>query len=955
MKTAFFNLLLLGSLAGGAGPGPRDAPPASPTAPASDSLRAGFRNPPRAARPKVYWWWLNGAVDTTRLREELRAIKAAGLGGVDLFEIGVNATNNGDGRIPAGPPFLGPESVRAIVGAIREATRLDLEVGLNLASSWNAGGSWTRPEHAAKSLYVSKQRIGAAALAAPVTLAFPELPRVDGRGRPLFIERRADGRPVYHEEVAVLALPAGTSAPLDTAQVLDVSRFFDPKTERLTWTPPTGDWEIQRYVCANSGEALKLPSPNSRGPIIDHFDSSATRAHFRYFIDRLKPHLGDFRKTALKNLYLASYEATGVVWTGSLLREFQKLHGYSLVKFLPALFGNTPMPAALRARADGDLTRTLSELLINNHYRKGREIANAEGLLLISEAGGPGKPLHNVPVEALKALGSLDVPRGEFWNRYQYLDTDGTDIMWLVKEIAAAAHLYGRKVVEEEAFTSFEHWREGPADLKPLADRAFCEGMNRVVIHGFPHNPAGTGFPGIGYHAGTHFNDKRVWWPKIRPFVEYLARISHVLQQADFVADVLYFYGDQVPNFVAPKNSRFRVGPGYDYEVINADVLLRELTVRDGQLALPNGARFRVLALDSASRVGPAVAAKLGQLARQGAVITGWPAPPTGLAQGGSPVLARLRALGVGPDFTAGDGSGREFDYTHHRRGNLDVYLVRNTTDRWISQEFTFRQAGKRPERWDPLTGQMVPITVFQPGKTGTRLPLTFPPQGTYFIVFGPGLPTPTFTAIAPGTAGQLPRFDYTPQGLRSLDGEPLALTGNRGAVAKTPGVVETPLTGSWLLRFPPNWGAPDSARMATLRSWSESEVPGIRYFSGIATYHHAFSAAYPERPGERTYLDLGDLREVAEVWLNDQSLGITWAKPHRFDVTGRLRAGTNTLRVEVANTWSNRLTGDAIRGETYTSTPIRQGVKGLTWDRLPLLPSGLLGPVVLQRTRVFP
>ena len=92
------------------------------------------------------------------------------------------------------------------------------------------------------------------------------------------------------------------------------------------------------------------------------------------------------------------------------------------------------------------------------------------------------------------------------------------DVLWLVKEVAAASHIYQRGIVEEEAFTSFHHWQEGPFDLKPLANRAFCEGMNRAVVHGFSHNPPGMGFPGIVYHAGTHYNDKRVWWPKIKPF-----------------------------------------------------------------------------------------------------------------------------------------------------------------------------------------------------------------------------------------------------------------------------------------------------------------------------------------------------------------------------------------------------------------------------------------------------
>ncbi|MFO7876024.1 MAG: glycosyl hydrolase, partial [Desulfovermiculus sp.] len=94
-----------------------------------------------------------------------------------------------------------------------------------------------------------------------------------------------------------------------------------------------------------------------------------------------------------------------------------------------------------------------------------------------------------------------------------------------------------------EAFTSWHHWLTGPFDIKPVGDRAFAEGMNRVTVHGASHNPGGTGYPGIAYHAGTHYNDKLAWWPKIRPFNDYLGRISYMLQEGSFDSDVLYYYG----------------------------------------------------------------------------------------------------------------------------------------------------------------------------------------------------------------------------------------------------------------------------------------------------------------------------------------------------------------------------------------------------------------------------
>ncbi len=213
-----------------------------------DSLSEGFINPSGTARPKVYWWWLNGHTDTTRIKEELQAIKNAGLGGVDIFEIGVPANANPDQMIPAGPAYMGEESLSHIVSAIKEATKLGLEVDLNLSSSWNAGGSWITPEHSAKSLYHSSINIKGGEMKV-VTIPFPDIPKVDGRGRSLLIEFAADGRPVYHQEIAVVAVPVkGETDFLDTANILNLSPLFDPDTEVLIWEAPDGEWDIYRYL-----------------------------------------------------------------------------------------------------------------------------------------------------------------------------------------------------------------------------------------------------------------------------------------------------------------------------------------------------------------------------------------------------------------------------------------------------------------------------------------------------------------------------------------------------------------------------------------------------------------------------------------------------------------------------------------------------------------------------------
>ncbi|WP_138476688.1 glycosyl hydrolase [Dyadobacter bucti] len=940
-------------------------------------LREGFKNPSGTARAKVYWWWMNGYTDSTRIKAELQAIKNAGLGGVDIFEIGFKP----DGLVPAGPPFMSDSSLKHIVLAIKEATRLGLEVGLNLASSWNAGGTWIEPKYGAKSLYFSKTKLSARD---KTKLPFPEISKKDEKGKVREIAYAADGKPVYYEEVTVLAIPANRQGQyLDTASIINISKFFDPKNEVLSWNAPAGDWDIYRYVCASSGEMLKLPSPNSKGLIIDHFDSTATRVHFEYFIQKLRPLLGDFSKTTLKNLYLASFEATGTIWTPSMASQFRKLNGYDVSKFLPALFDKKAFSPDSYDTFKKDFDFTISELMINNHYRKGKEIANSYGLNLISESGGPGPPLHNVPVEGIKALGALDVPRGEFWiNHSQYDATpDSIDLLMLVKEIAAASHIYQRKITELEAFTSFQNWQEGPGDMKPNGDRAFCEGMNRPVIHGFSHNPAGVGYPGIYYVAGTHFNDKTTWWPKVKPFNDYLARVSYILQETDFVADVLYYYGDQVPNFVTPKNTRFAVGSGYDYEVINSEILIRDLTVKNGLLTLPYGAQFKVLALGPISGRNPAVLRKLQQLLKDGARITG--IKPTGVtpqskqlidqlwekasirqnAVHTGPPLEILKSMNLEPDFDYPDKlsarldymhkSQPALDYIHYRKGDQDFYFVRNTSKEWISRLCAFRQSGKSPEIWNPETGTISPVKIYNQSTGNISIPLTFPPYSSFFVVFNKNNSGEHYSSLS--ATGHPPLLEHASDGVRLLQKGSFKLEGNGKSqtVESTPD--STVVSGPWNISFTKGWGAPEKAVFPELISWTQSETPGIKHYSGSGMYDKTFSYNLKTQENDRVYLDLGEVAKVTEVWLNGKSLGIAWTKPYRFDVTGLIKQGQNDLRVEVINTWSNRIIGDIGSQEKFTKTNLNaRGSRELLWTETPLVPSGLMGPVVLKTVKVI-
>jgi hypothetical protein len=447
------------------------------------TLEAGFINPPLIARPKALWPWVNGNFSLSQITFEMEQAKAKGMGGFDIWDVGT--TIDPDNLVPDGPPFLSDASLQGIKHAVEEGDRLGLEIGLISSSSWNAGGSWVKPEHGAMGLF-KKDTVITGPAVFQASIPFPSIPEVRRRGEKTLLQRDVvTGLPVYYKEVGLIAHPLNADSSISgAAAVIDLQKDKAASSGAITWNVPAGKWRITRYVCAPTGQPLMIPSPLSNGLMLDHFSAAAQEANLAYIFKRLKEALGSLKNRSLKYIYEDSYEVNSAVWTPLLPEEFLKKTGYSLIPYLPVLDGYTVGSKETTERFLYDFTKLLSDLIITNHYAKGRQLSEQEGLGFYAEAGGPGKPIHNVPFEDLKALGSLTVPRGEFWNKHGDLDK-----LQIIKGIASAAHIYNQRYVEAEAFTSVWLWQEGPAELKPLADRAMCEGLNRFVYHTFPHTP----------------------------------------------------------------------------------------------------------------------------------------------------------------------------------------------------------------------------------------------------------------------------------------------------------------------------------------------------------------------------------------------------------------------------------------------------------------------------------
>ncbi|NQV35414.1 MAG: hypothetical protein HQ515_22160 [Phycisphaeraceae bacterium] len=903
-------------------------------------LQAAFVDPPLEARPGALWCWMNGHVDHEQMTREMEEAKALGMRGFEIWDIGVIRPV---GMVPAGPAFLGEDSLKTIKHAMTEAKRLGLELNMIAASSWNAGGSWVKKSDGSK-------RMASSAVDVTGPDKFDQM-------LPLPCDSNT-----YYFDVSVLAVPQSKEKKLASLHAgIDLTGQMDD-TGRLQWDVPHGDWTILRFVCRGTNQGLVVPSPNSDGLIIDHLSADATERHMMHMINTLGE--VDPGHKILKIMSHDSYEVHPANdWTEDFGDEFKKRRHYDPEKYLPLLEGWKLDNTDVQTRFMADYRKTVGELITERHFRLSREILNRHGMQLCAEAGHGGYPR----VDPIWALGQADIPRGEFWNGKRF---------WVTKEAASAANLYGRRYVDSESFTGWRHWLDGPSHYKQLFDVAICDGLNRLTFHTFSHNPPEAGLPGYVYHAGEHFNANNTWWKQSGPMLKYMARCSYLMQQGTYVADACFYYGDKAPNLVPPRRIdpsikpiyamdkclhcgkpvavNFRtLGQGYGYDYIDARSILDRMTVdaKTGQLVVGD-MRYRVLVLPDHDHMCLEVLEKIQTLVEQGATIVGsvrpmrtnsltefpkaddrvaaitrqfWPfgennAHTRTFGQG--KVFTRMSSrevldiIGVTPDFTVLKGGSQEgqdrVDYIHRRIDNADVYFVCNSAKEPKTVTCRFRDADGRAEIWCPVTGDIRLANVIKRHDEGAcDVELQLPAIGSAFVVF-----RRDGSAPAESSALHVSDSDDT-----------------------------MPVNGPWTVTFQPGRLAPASVQWNELIDWTTSPVDGIKYFSGTARYTIEFDM--PREAGEDFWLDLGRVSEVAEVRMDGQDLGTAWTYPFRVKVPAKLLSkGSHMLEVAVTNVWNNRLVGDLHLDETDRVTSTNKSGKN---KKSALVSSGLLGPVTLE------
>ncbi len=756
-----------------------------------------------------------------------------------------------------------------------------------------------------------------------------------------------------YDSVRTPNVPAASA--IAASNVVDLSAKMD-KDGNLNWDAPAGKWMILRMGYSLTGAKNAPAPPEATGLESDKLSRKHMEAYFQNYVGPIQEAMGPLFGKSLKYILTDSWEAGLQNWTEDMLSEFRTRRGYDPTPYLPVLTGRIVESADASDRFLWDFRRTIADLLADNHYKLAVDFLGQRGLKVYGEAAGTNNPMFQ---DALQNKGLTEIPMGEFWQLLPGQKDSNPEHVTDIREAASAAHIYGKKQVAAEAFTAMPmiaDWGTPPAALKGVGDHFLALGVNQFVIHCSVHQPLKDKRPGITLGPfGQHFTRNNTWAEQAKGWVNYLGRSSYLLQQGLFVGDLAYFVGEGAPaiTFQGEKTSPSPEPPaGYAYDYFNTEVLLTRMSVQEGRIVLPDGMNYRVLVLpDHLDRMTLPALRKLRDLVAAGATVvgpkpkhspslSGYPASEDelraitnevwgatdgrsvlensygkGKVYWGKPLPEVLTALKTPPDF---DYSKPHFDttleYLHRQVGDTNIYFVTNQKDRAEDVTVRLRVDGKAPEIWHPDSGEISPASYsIENGRTS--VPLHLGPNESVFLVFRQATTAP---------ARRLPR-----------------------AVSTTLATMQS----AWEVSFPSNQGAPAAIKLDNLSSWSTNATEGVKYFSGTAVYKKDLNAAKAWfRPGAKLVLDLGNVKELAEVSVNGKSLGLRWHAPFQIDVTSALQPGVNKLEIKVTNLWQNRMIGDLSLPEDkrYTFATLKPYKKDS-----PLLASGLLGPVTLSAVTV--
>ena len=702
---------------------------------------------------------------------------------------------------------------------------------------------------------------------------------------------------------------------------------------RLPAADGTGDTLV--FISSRTGMMVKRAAVGAEGYVLDHYDRRALDGYLDLVGGRL---MRAFNGAPPYAIFCDSLEVFESDWTPDFLDAFKARRGYDLTPHLPELVrGASQADAALRH----DWGQTLTELAGERFVTPLQAWARTQKTKLRIQGYG-------MPPVTISTITGVDLPEGE---GAQWRTLSST--RWA----SSISHLSGVPVTSSETWTWLHSpvFRASPLDMKAEADRHFLQGINQLIGHGWPYTPPGVEEPGWRFYASAVFTEHNPWWIVMPDVARYLQRVSFMLRQGVPVNDVaVYLPVDDAWASFSPgrvhliDTLREKVGPDTIPQILDAGFSFD--LVDDGALATPRP--YRAIVVPGAERISLATLQRLEQFARGGGIVIATRRVPslapgfTATSEDHTQIRELARRLfedpGASGHFVRDEAGlamtlvrllppdvsiapfAPDVGFVHRRTDDADVYFVANTGNTRQTVSARFRVDGAAADAWDPMTGRMTRLPASR-ADNGLAVTLSLAPYESRLFVF------PRHAGAAPPPAAP---------------------------AAARPASVSDVSTG-WNVTFQKG----TSVTMDRLRSWTDDEA--TTHFSGVATYEREIvatdamvrrhvtldfgegHAVQPQtlRAGMQAWYD-APVREAAVVYVNDRRVGSVWAPPYVIDLTGALTAGTNRVRIAVANLAVNAMAGGPL--PNYRLLNLRYGTRfeAQDMDKVQPVTAGLLGPI---------
>lgn len=780
--------------------------------------------------------------------------------------------------------------------------------------------------------------------------------------------------------------------------LIDLRPYLQADGE-LAWDAPAGEWTILRMGHTSTGHKNETAGAG-KGLECDKFNPVAIKRQFDGWYNKAVDVAGPaLAARVLKIFHVDSWECGSQNWSPVFDDEFKKRRGYDPLTYLPAMAGYPVESVDVSERFLYDIRKTIAELVNDQFFQTLATLAHEKGAVFTAEATAPV-----MLTDGMAHFKEVDVPMGEFWLR-----SPSHDKLNDILDATSGAHVYGKPVVQAEAFTQIRmQWDEHPGNLKTLQDRNYALGINKLVYHVYVHNPWIDRKPGMTLDGiGLYFQRDQTWWKQGKAWVDYATRAQSLLQQGRYVADIAVFTGEELPrravlperlvrtlpgvfgterikqedkrlanaglpmqkvagvttsaNMVQPE---YWVNPlhGYAYDSLNPDVLLNLAEVEDGQIVLPGGARYKVLVFPVKDTMQPNARAmslellrKVHHLVNDGATIVLADKPEKTLDLKGIDQEADLSQLvqqlwdGIFEEVWI-DGQALKIKRVGKGRVIKAPYMLATFEQLGVPRDAVFTEKDNTPAADLGYSHRQVAAKdiYFLTNQRAEEREITVSLRAVGKV--------PVFYDAVNDEKKAVKKWwvekDHTVFSVR------LAANASLFVLLEEPTEEKRHDEGL-------NWEIFRPYKVLE-GSWEVQFDPNFGGPAKSVTFEALRDWSQHENPAIRyysgtavyrknfhwdgkvpaTWLELEEIANIASIKVNGKACGTLWTYPYRVNIAKAVKAGDNTLEIIVSNTWANRLIGDQSLPENKRITHTTAPYR--LGKQPPLLKAGLLGKVAL-------